>query len=134
MPQLPADTSVFLLFLLKAKAALISFRSAGEDCIVEIAFTNVNSFRLSMMLMQETCKKETKFPVTPPVLDTNTGLENQYLIVVDSSRPVLTCRDTPHSMYALIKRRPVIPPKKLPALGRQIRCFYDDLLNNEALQ
>jgi len=41
---------------------------------------------LSMMLKQETCKKERKVPVTPPVVASNTGLENQYLLPVDSTQ------------------------------------------------
>jgi len=38
------------------------------------------------MLRQETCKKERKIPVTPPVVASNTGLENQYLLPVDSTQ------------------------------------------------
>ena len=38
------------------------------------------------MLRQETCKKERKVPVTPPVVASNTGLENQYLLPVDSTQ------------------------------------------------
>jgi hypothetical protein len=65
---------------------LSSFRSAGEGCIVERAFIKANSSCLSMMLRQETCKKERKVPVTPPVVASNTGLENQYLLPVDSTQ------------------------------------------------
>jgi len=36
------------------------------------------------MHRQETCKKERKDPVTPPVVTSNTGLENQYLLPVES--------------------------------------------------
>jgi len=74
------------LFLLEARAVLISFRSARECCIVEIAFIKANSSCLSMMLRQETCKKTRKVPVTPPVVASNTGLENQYLLPVDSKQ------------------------------------------------
>jgi hypothetical protein len=84
VPQLPSDTTVFLFFLLKARAVLISFRSTGEGCIVEIAFIKTNSSCLSMVLQQETCKKERKVPVTQPVVASFPGLENQYLLLVDS--------------------------------------------------
>ena len=39
-----------------------------------------------MMLRQETCKEERKVPVTPPVVASNTGLENQYLLPADSTQ------------------------------------------------
>jgi len=73
-------------FLLEARAVLISFRSAGEGCTVQRAFIKATSSCLSMMLRQETCKKERKVPVTPPVVSSNTGLENQYLLPVDSAQ------------------------------------------------
>jgi len=38
------------------------------------------------MLRQETCKEERKVPVTPPVVASNTGLENQYLLPADSTQ------------------------------------------------
>jgi len=38
------------------------------------------------MLRQETYKNERKIPVTPPVLASNTGLENQYQLPVDSTQ------------------------------------------------
>jgi hypothetical protein len=72
--------------LLEARAVLISFRSAGEGCVVEIAFIKANSSCLSMMLQQETCKKGRKVPVTPPVVVSNTGLENQYLLPANSTQ------------------------------------------------
>jgi len=37
-----------------------------------------------MMLRRETFKKERKVPVTPPVVASNTGLENQYPLPIDS--------------------------------------------------
>jgi hypothetical protein len=84
--QLPADTTVFLFCLLIARAVLSSFRSAGEGCIVERSFIKANSSCLSMMLRQETCKKERKVSVTLPVVAYNIGLENQYLLSVDSTQ------------------------------------------------
>jgi len=38
------------------------------------------------MLRQETCKKERKVPVTPSVVASNTGLENEYLLPVESTQ------------------------------------------------
>jgi hypothetical protein len=38
-----------------------------------------------MMLRQETCRKERKVPVTPPLLASNTGLEIQYLLMQTGS-------------------------------------------------
>jgi len=81
--RLPAYTTVFRFFLLEARAVLSSFRSAGEGCIVERGYIKANYSCLSMMLRQETCKKERKVPVTSPVVASNTGLENQYLLPVD---------------------------------------------------
>ena len=75
-------------FLLEARAVLSSFRSAGEGCTVERAIIKATSSCLSMMLRQETCKKERNGPVTLPVVASNT-----------QSRPVLSCRDTPLSSY-----------------------------------
>jgi len=71
-------------FLLEARAVLSSFRSAGEGCTVERAIIKATSSCLSMMLRQETCKKERKVPVTPLVVPSNTCFENQYLLPVDS--------------------------------------------------
>jgi len=72
----PGVLNCFPLPLVKARAVLSSFRSAEEGCIVERAFINANSYCLSMMLKQETCKEERKGPVTPPVVASNTGLQN----------------------------------------------------------
>jgi len=36
------------------------------------------------MLRQDTCKNERNIPVTPPVVASNTGLGNQYLLPVDT--------------------------------------------------
>jgi negative regulator of replication initiation len=84
VPQLPADTTLFL-FLLKTRAVLSSFRRAGEGCRVEIVFIKANSSCLSMMLRRGNCKKGRKVPVTPPFVASNTGLENQYLLSVEST-------------------------------------------------
>jgi len=64
------------------------------------------------MLKQETCKKKRKFPVTPPVVASNTGLENQYLLPVDSTQ---TGSDlSGHSTQQLLD-------KKMNPNDRQIR-------------
>jgi hypothetical protein len=59
VPRLPPDTTVFIFFLLEARAVLSPFRRAGEGCRVEISFIKANSSCLSMMLRQGTCKRKT---------------------------------------------------------------------------
>jgi len=48
---IPTGTSGF--FFRRDIAILISFRMAGESCIVEIALIKANSYCLGMMLRQE---------------------------------------------------------------------------------
>jgi len=101
VPRLPADTTV-LFSLLEARAVLSSVRRAGEGCIVETAFIQANSSCLSMMLKQETCKEERNFSVIPSVVASNTGLENQYLLPVDSTQTgsVLSGHSTQQLLYS----------------------------------
>jgi hypothetical protein len=72
----PGGHHCFLFLLLEARAVLSFFRNAGIGCIVEVAFIKDNFSCLSMMLRQKTCKKERNVSVTPPVVASNTGLEN----------------------------------------------------------